>query len=163
MINIAKMQRKQQLLDDLIMIEKNIHISKGEMIKNLIFAISDEVLEVVDNRDDVTEYIDILHFTLSIANLYSIQLMFPEKHEGVEFEELIGFIDYDIKRIARETINFKHWSNKEFEEPDLEKLKLFLTRIVDDIYTACTFLGCSMVDEYNKKFAINVKRQFDGY
>ena len=109
LVKIKELQEKQAALDAFIVEHNKLEISDSEMLKNMILACHDEISEVEEAPDDITEYIDVLHFVLSIANRCNLVLdeerivskIFSPK---VMRNELLDF--------TRESRMFKHWRDR---------------------------------------------------
>jgi len=153
-MTIKELQIKQQELDIFIIRKCNIHMSVEEMTKNMILACHDEISEVEESPDDASEYIDVLHFVLSIANKYKLKLD-NERDDGY------NVLDLDLRKCllkwTRESRIFKHWSTKQGYSA-----QVYLDYMVDIIHDNCIRLGVDMFEEYEKKYQINIERQNGG-
>lgn len=153
-MKIKDLQLKQQQLDDFIIKNNNIQVSDSEMLKNMILACHDEISEVKESPDDVEEYIDVLHFVLSIANRCDLELSEYRIYSYENYKPTLGRLLLDF---TRETKCFKHWSKKKGNT-----IPLNLNIMIDIIYGNCKRLGADMFEEYEKKYQINIERQKSG-
>ena len=164
---MRKLQIKQLELDNYIIESKNIKLSKNELLKNMILACHDEILEAEEAPDDVMEYIDILHFVLSIANKFNIVLpdmdyfdLITRPRSGFDYIESLRS---NLLFITRESRIFKHWSVKEPTDEAYREIKLLLIEMCVDIVKVCQNLDADVVVVYNKKYEINKQRQRENY
>lgn len=157
-MTIKDLQLKQQELDNYIIEKNNIQVSDEEMLKNMILACHDEISEVEESPEDVEEYIDVLFFTLSIANRVNIDL----DNESFDNEcRLTNMREYLLEFTRRSRV-FKHWSKKKPNNLDKKAMEDYLNYIVDMVWYNCKRLNCNMFDEYEKKYAENIRRQETG-
>jgi len=156
-IKMDGLQDKQDKLDDFITDFNEIEMTESELLKNMILACHDEITEVEDAPEDVSEYIDVLHFVLSIANKMGFEL--SDSRMDWKTDTLRG----ELLKFTRLSRVFKHWSDKTPSSHELSIAKECLDGMVDLIHEACVALGSDMFEEYNKKHDINIQRQYDGY
>jgi len=167
-MNYKALQEKQEELDQFIIESKGLQdMSPEHLLSNMILACHDELIEVYDAPEDAEEWIDVLHFVLSIANKLDVDLdevdFAPRKYVG----HGLCRMQYDsvelLFYITRLTNAFKHWSNKVPSEQEITAYSECLLIMADIIKQACGKLGVDMVEEYDKKYEINKERQREGY
>lgn len=163
MVLSKTLQEKQLELDQFIIEKRGLTpdvISTSELMKNIILACYDEIEEVAEDITNPEEWIDVLHFVLSIANYVGVELHIPTEPIKWNLLECIYELRNDFKFFVRESRCFKHWSDKKGDEL---MVKAFLECMIDTIHRACEILGVDMVEEYDKKYEINIQRQIEGY
>jgi len=162
-MTIKDLQIKQAELDAFIIKHLDLKLSESEMLKNMILACHDEISVVEEAPDDVEEWIDVLHFLLSIANKKAFVLVTPEKyHDSVTDKSCVGYLWSDLLYFTRLSRCFKHWSAKVPSEDDITVMENFIQGSINAIYTKCLRSDTCMFKEYEKKYQINIKRQEDG-
>lgn len=163
MNTIKQLQQKQKELDDYIIKTKNITISDDHMLSNTFLAAIDELSnEVKEDISNVEEWIDVLHFILSLGNKFGFDLLpFGVYDRGLVKLQMQA--EEHLLSAMRLSKCFKHWSNKKPEVYDMVQVERKLEIVIGCIKTACERLGCNMFDEYDKKYKINIQRQKDNY
>ncbi len=162
-MNLQDLQRKQQELDSFIIKTKNITISKEHLLSNTFLAAIDELSNEV--REDISnpeEWIDVLHFVLSISNQLGYTLSMRNASEG-KLDELLLRTERALLRALRLSKCFKHWSNSTPNQVELTWVGEFLSGAVSVINVACEVLNVDMYEEYEKKYKINIERQKNNY
>ena len=163
-MNMMELQRKQLQLDEFIITSRKLKISNVELVKNMMLACHDEILECMEAPTDPSEYIDVLHFVLSIANKFDIELdEIPHEHAYEVISFIPNRLQHDLLLITRYSRIFKHWSDKKANSFDKNSIKVLLQDMVDNISGACQLLEVDMLKEYNKKYQINIERQHGDY
>ena len=164
-MNYLDLQKKQQELDDYIIRTKGLDLHPEHLLSNMFSAAIDELMvEVADDMQDPEEWVDVLHFILSIANKYELELF--DMEDLISDRGLLGLhveCSRSLLIAHRFSKCFKHWSNKRPNKSMLTTIEMYLSRCVECIRLACIKLGTDMITEYNKKYEINVQRQKEGY
>lgn len=163
-MNIQSLLMKQKELNDYIIKTRGLTFNEGELLKNMILACHDEISEVAENPQDSSEYIDVLHFILSIMielgysgyDEFPPQLYPSKKLAHIELRELL----LEVTRLSK---CFKHWSDKKPSVGEITNIRELLLDCIDIIYTECKYLQVDMYEEYEKKYQINIERQKNGY
>ena len=166
MIDYGKMQLQQRELDDYIIRSKGLQgMTDQALLSNMILALHDEILEVEEAPLDPTEYIDCLHFVLSIANKMGFKLhgYIGVELRGVSLIDIYEGMRYALLRFTRHQRGFKHWSDKKVDAFGLVQCESSLNAILEYISLACKKLGVDLVKEYDTKYQINIERQRKGY
>ena len=161
------LQQMQQELDEYIINVRDLRLHPKHLIANMILACHDEISEVYDAPSDVEEYIDVLHFVLSIANKFGIILL---EHDSMLHTVRNTTIMTHIQNLRNALLSvtrfskvFKHWSDKMPTESDMERVRTNLQIMYNIITDLCDRQGVSVKEEYLKKYEINIKRQQEGY
>lgn len=166
MSTIKDLQLKQLQLDSFILEKRGLTeeiLPNSELLKNLLLALYDEIMEIEEDISNAEEWVDALHFTLAIANWYDFEL----KKGFIPIESnLISNLSYVKKmygNIVRRSRCFKHWSDKNASEADERFIACCLSDIICAIEKSLVVLGEDMRKVYDRKYEINVKRQMEGY
>ena len=166
-VNVGKLVEMQRELDGYIIEKRELVISNEELIKNMFLAGYSELLEVFECLDDKEEWIDVLHFVLSIS--YKL---------GVE-DEIDGYLnDYGTPpcNITKKALwynlfaeytsalddyaGYKHWKDVNMNE---RGLTIHLAGCIETICVAVEQLGGNVKEEYTAKYNENIARQKRGY
>lgn len=163
MINFKELQKKQEVLDNFIYKENGItYVSYIELDK--IIALDIELSEFMNevksfkywkkNKDIdrvkvLEEASDCLHFILSLANDNNIDLSLNVSLFNIDinkcFSHIKKYIWYDI-----------------YLGEEWGYLKLILKRLIN-ILIQLDFTYEDLIQSYNNKYEINIKRQREGY
>jgi dimeric dUTPase (all-alpha-NTP-PPase superfamily) len=163
MVNYKELQAKQKELDEYIIKKKGIDISKEHLLSNTFLAAIDELCnEVEEDMKNPEEWIDVLHFVLSIGNQMGFEYEDVKIHVGY-LERMFEIATDHLLQSLRLSKCFKHWSHKRPSVTQRFTIQSYLEIVLKMIYSACEQLNCDMVTEYNKKHKINVERQNNGY
>ena len=156
--------RKQKELNDYIIETRGLKFNDGELLKNMILACHDEISEVEEAPYDAEEYIDVLHFVLSIALEFGFEdLNFTNYSWYPNLDTSHDFLRYSLLKLTRYSKCFKHWSDKKPSEVDINHVKDHLEFMIHIIYVSVGILDKDMYAEYNRKYQINIERQKNGY
>lgn len=166
-----RLQDKQMDLNMYVLSHRGLKLAKAqpnvivnsEYLKNMILACHDEILEVEEDIDNVEEYIDVLHFVLTLANSFGLELNEEFTPSKTKPKTLVLALRTNLLIITRLSKCFKHWSDKKPSEADIEEIKLRIQDMANIIYSLCTQKEANMIDEYDKKYIINIERQQQGY
>lgn len=162
-LNWQELRKKQAQLDEPIMI--NAGLKEHEVIDKRILSLLVELGELANELPEVfkywsnkknnysaalVEYVDVLHFILSIENYYD----FKDINIGSirQYDEVVQFTVMN-HNIAGITIDEKHRDAK-------------LTSIRGHFIGLGEMLGFSndeINDAYNRKYEVNLQRQANGY
>ena len=155
--------KKQQELDDYIMRER--FLTHGETIEHRKLAFVVELAELAqewrgfkywsDNQEPsdkmLEEYVDVLHFALSLHNYYEGNNWFVEEFGAQPTEKLNeGTLPTFFLEMTERTCGY-NWSTGETLAYTLD-LSVHLELQADDI-----------LKEYDRKYQINIERQNNGY
>lgn len=158
------LQEMQEELDEFIMsFERVRSLSETEILKNMILACHDEITEIEDDISNPEEWIDALHFVLSIANRLGVEIKSYIDYYDIPLCDAVRSLRYFLLDVTRLSRCFKHWSVKTPSYLDQDEIADTLQLMVIFINSACCKLGVSMRDEYIKKYKINIERQRSGY
>ena len=180
-MNIEELFEKQKKLDDFIMGKFDARgIKTTEYDKLLSFRLLSfivevgEIVEATNREETLFEYIDALHFLLSIGNLIDIKI--PYKSEsfkksynfmvlniGIEGLDVYQSILVSFSKLSNKTKCFKYWSIKRNVKVDLfdNYLDLFLNFIY--LGHLLEFTDLEIETAYIKKNDINYRRQVESY
>lgn len=164
-MTIKELQRKQQELDDYIIKMKKLEdMDQTHLLSNMFLAAIDELCnEVKEDIENPEEWIDFLHFCLSISNRLDLEPEVYEFYVELGLNQCYDTAEEYILRCMRVSKCFKHWSNKKPDEKDLEFMELSLSLCIGAIDQACKALNANMFEEYEKKYKINIQRQRENY
>lgn len=166
-----RLQDKQTDLNMFVLHSRGLKIAKAlpnsitnsEYLKNMILACHDEILEVEEDIENVEEYIDVLHFVLTLANLFGVDLPDEYSKYTSKPKTLVNALRENLLIITRKSKCFKHWSTKTPTDDDMLEIKARILDMVNIIHTLCELKKANMVAEYDKKYLINIQRQREGY
>ena len=170
MNNLNDLKDKQKQLDEHIW--KKFNLTREKTQNDRLTALLVEFFEFVNatgyfkywkvkepvREDIIEEYIDMLHFSLSLSVDFNYVLGFPygiEKENYKLDDVLEKFIDAIPKLVAKVKEQDTHL-NKE----------LFFIVLMEYVRTLILFLDLEefeLIEEYEKKYEINLKRQEEGY
>lgn len=181
-LDFNRLLSKQKELDDYIVKEVGLDvitempliITDTALLNNMVLGLISEAREVDIAPTDQTEWVDVAHFVLSI--LYRLNITISNdsirgwlyddvnRNEAYEASELVemadDIMDYSIMLVDA-LGTFKHW--KRNREIDVMSVKRLCRQILINVINALYILGYDFNEEYDKKYAINVKRQLDKY
>jgi dimeric dUTPase (all-alpha-NTP-PPase superfamily) len=167
MIDMNKLQTLQKGLDDFIINKKELQQrSQGpDFINNIWCAGFSELYEIENDINNPEEWIDFLHFVLSVANKLGIELkgrnvVAPNKN--LHFvEDYHAYLKMCWTEAMDASKTYKHWSNKPM---DFENTVWFLEAAVEILQEVFIFqFKADIETEYIKKWEINRKRQVNHY
>lgn len=173
---------RQKELDDFILDNHNTRNSSEEKLthRNLIteklLALFVEVGEFISApmSKKLEEYVDCLHFILSLR--FSLSVEINEEYE--EFEEMYekfteirpegetaAMLFTSISYLANATRCFKYWSTQQcpINKTFLKELYQRVFRDFLRLGNAAGFKGYEIIDAYDKKYQVNIRRQETGY
>jgi dimeric dUTPase (all-alpha-NTP-PPase superfamily) len=170
------LQIKQRSLDDFIIQSKGITIvptvaneyTERELLKNMYMALYDEIMEIKHDIENAEEWIDALHFILSIANRTKCELGVHSRTiddvKHLSLQDCHNNLLHDFNAVLRRNKIFKHWSTQ-FGDPMRFSplINSYLQEMVLTISDALVLLGKDMIKEYELKHDVNVVRQENNY
>lgn len=167
MIDFNKLQILQKGLDDFIINNKGLHLREQspDFINNIWCAGFSELHEIENALDDPEEWIDFLHFLLSVANKLDIKITGRKIFKSEYKLETLGQARYSLLTSWTKAMDasktYKHWSNK---SADFETLVFEIENMADILIQVFDFVfDLDMQEEYMKKWEINRKRQINHY
>lgn len=173
--DLCKMQKE---LDDYILENHNLQeVKKEDLLSKRFLAFMVEFGEFLDASEEekLTEFIDGVHFLLSLKNELDVFL----NYEGVELKDVLEILENDIKKsedaLIRDVIHafwelanknkaFKYWSVKPMilgEELNKEYSILLLNYLTLGVFHGYTFTDIE--NAYVQKYNENVQRQKSNY
>lgn len=180
-LDIATLKKKQQELDNFVLKSRGLTvltspkprtvISEEELLKNMILACFDEIREVLEQPQNAEEWVDVLHFLLSISNKIQGETVSPYdlnfnrvfKYMGSPLKPLANELMMDMLKLNRLLSTFKHWSSKPVTHEAITSANVLISVMIENINIALHSLGTDMLTEYEKKYQINIERQKNNY
>ena len=163
-MNIKELQNKQKELDEFIVSKMNLNLTDEHMLVDMMLAAIDELCnEVKEDIENAEEWIDELHFVLSIGNRLGVKIQETNMlGSGWNLQQLYKANENHLLSAMRLSKCFKHWSKKRPSATDMALITNHLGICVESIKLACIKLNTDMEQEYNKKYEINRERQLRG-
>lgn len=174
-MNLDKLYKMQEKLDQHIIEKHNIKMSEEELLDNTILALLVEVGELanttrcfkhwstkrmMEKEIVLDELADVLHFYLSIGNQIGVRVNdFPLIEQGL-YEVLK---DEDLKLLDVFTSLYYNVSRLNVEIPLDENLYINITQDIYLLTRLLNFTNEEVEQAYLKKHEENYKRQAEGY
>lgn len=172
-MTIKELLDKQKELDNIIENNcSNAEIYSKEFINENLLALIVEIAEFQNEHEKaarLTEYVDILHFMLSIGNSLKIKSIIINK-ELCEFYSQLCFnvidtLTYYVEccKLANSIKSFKYWSKQDICTSNLTTawIDLFISFL--NLGYAENYTSIQIEKAYLEKYNINLTRQTEGY
>lgn len=164
MSKIKEMMVMQKELNDFVIANHGLKFNDKELLKNMILACHDEISEVEDDITNPEEFIDVLHFVLSVAIELGVEPKDPIVIPLVPLCSTPRMFRKSLLTVTRLSRCFKHWSIVKMSPANLETIREELSFMIATIVRALDILDADDIyTAYHKKYVINIERQKSGY
>ena len=163
-MNLKELQEKQRELDNYIIKKRDITFQGKERILSLFLSAFSEIQETENDIENPEEWIDILHFVLSIANELDIDLVYTGTFNNkYTLTTYLDEVRKDLTKAMDVEASYKFWKTIELDYTSKMVLKHLLQKLCVNINQACNFIGEDLETQYLMKHQKNIDRQINGY